>query len=216
MAVRAVIFDFGGVLCFHPPADRFVRIAAVLGLDPHTLERGFWLHRVAYDAGKIEPAEFWSLVAKETGGTFSESLLPRLVRLEVEAWNNYDQRMLDWAAHLRTQGYRTAVLSNLPRVLGEGLRATPGFLDPFDHVTFSFELGMVKPEAGIYRHSIAGLDIAPGEALFLDDRIENIRGAVAQGLNAELFSTLEQFAAEAAPRYALPMLDPIPSVARRQ
>ena len=92
---------------------------------------------------------------------------------------------------MRAAGFRTAILSNLPRPLGEELRATPGFLEHFDHVTFSYELGLVKPQPEIYLDATRGLDVEPAQALFLDGRPENVEGARAVGLQAVLYSTWE-------------------------
>jgi putative hydrolase of the HAD superfamily len=147
------------------------------------------------------------------GAAFQESRLSELVRHEIALWNRYDARVFHWIAQLRAAGYRTAILSNLPRVLGEELRATPGFLDPFDHVTFSYELGRIKPEAEIYRDATGGLGIDPAQALFLDDRPENVAGAHAAGLQAVLYSTWEDFVAQGVfASYGLPA----PADARRQ
>jgi putative hydrolase of the HAD superfamily len=206
MPVRAVIFDFGGVLCFHPSEDRFKRIADLLGLSVPDLLRLFWANRVEYDAGLVDSRAYWSRIAEAAGKTMDDALLRTLVQYEVELWNNYDQRIMRWAAHLRSSGIRTAILSNLPRPLGLALRATPGFLDPFDHVTFSYELKMVKPEAAIYDDAVRGVRVSPSEALFLDDKAENVAGARAAGLQAEVYTTWEAFLSGAAAFYNLPML----------
>jgi|SRR5215471_13539500 len=201
---QAVIFDFGGVLCFHPSDERFSPIARVFGLPVPELISLFWENRVDYDAARLNAESYWSSIAAAAGQKLDTAVLPKLVRYEVELWNNYDQRVLQWAAGLRTRGLRTAILSNLPRVLGEELRATPGFLDPFDHVTFSYELGSVKPEPAIYQDALHGLGVRPAEALFLDDRPENVKGALALGLHSEVFSTWEDFSQDGLLRYALP------------
>ena len=201
----AVIFDFGGVLCFHPPEERFTPIAKMFGAETRDLLRLFWTNRPAYDAGRMDPRAYWSGIAQGAGQKLDEALLPGLVRHEVELWNHYDQRVLSWAAQLKARGFRTAILSNLPRVLGEELRATPGFLDPFERVVFSYELGLLKPEPGIYEAAIAGLGVAPNRALFLDDRPENVAGARAAGLEAEVFQSWEEFREGALRRYGLPL-----------
>ncbi|MEP7353765.1 MAG: HAD-IA family hydrolase, partial [Acidobacteriota bacterium] len=86
------------------------------------------------------------------------------------------------------------------------LRAEPGFLDHFDHVTFSYELRSAKPEPLIYRHAVEGLQVAPKQALFLDDKQPNVDGAHALGLHAELFTSWEDFVAANIPqRYNLPI-----------
>ena len=202
--LKAVIFDFGGVLCFHPPEERFTPLASVFGLSTAAFTPLFWAKRREYDAGHLDARAYWSAIAVTAGTVLEEASLPALIRGEVELWNNFDERVLDWAADLRASGYRTGILSNLPRVLGEELRAAPGFLDPFDHVTFSYEMGSIKPEPAIYLDAIGGLGVAPGEALFLDDRTDNVQGARAVGLQAEVFTTWEEFVESDLKRYRLP------------
>lgn len=201
---KAVVFDFGGVLCFHPSQERFSAIAGLFGVPTLRLLEIFWANRLAYDAGQLDSHSYWRGVAEAAGKTLDESELPDLTRREVELWTNYDRRILDWAARLQSEGIRTAVLSNLPRSIGENLRATPGFLDPFDHVTFSYELGVVKPQPEIYHDALRGVGVAPGEALFLDDKPENVEGAHAVGMLGEIYSTWEDFSGGALGRYDLP------------
>ncbi len=211
--VRAVIFDFGGVLCFHPDEPRWRRAAETAGVPISEFKSAFWANRIRYDAGLCEPEEYWQAVARTARTQFEESKIPRLIRLEIELWHQYDSRVLAWADQLRAAGYRTAILSNLPRPLGEELRATPGFLEHFDHVTFSYELRKVKPQPEIYLDAIAGLGVEPAQALFLDDRPDNVEGALAVGLPAALYSTWETFSAAS---YGLPAPGLVDDVARRQ
>ena len=211
---KAVIFDFGGVLCFHPPDQRFAPIAEMFGIPTPELIRLFWATRGEYDAGVLDAREYWGGIARQAGRNIDGIDLPRLIRLEVELWNNYDNRVMNWAAQLHASGIRTAILSNLPPALGVELRATPGFLDRFDHVTFSFEIGVIKPHPKIYQDTICGLRLHAGEALFLDDRPDNVEGGRATGLIGEVFESWENFLETGLPRYNLPA--PTPDVARFQ
>jgi putative hydrolase of the HAD superfamily len=113
-------------------------------------------------------------------------------------------RVLEWITQLRAAGIFTGLLSNLPSPLAHALRAAPGFLDHFDQVTFSCELGVIKPHPEIYRHAIVNLKIAPADGLFIDDRPQNIEGARAAGLRAELFTAWEEFCKQDLARYGLP------------
>lgn len=203
--VRAVIFDFGNVICFPVAPEKIARAAADCGLPVDLFWQAFWTPRMDYDAGLMEPEDFWRAVATAAGTRFDKALLPALIRHEVEFWNEFDARVLAWIDALRASGIRTGILSNLPRVLGEALRGRAGFLEHFDHVTFSYELRTVKPAAGIYRHAVEGLHVAPGEALFVDDKQINVDGAVQVGLQAQRFTTWEDFLALGVPRrYGLP------------
>jgi putative hydrolase of the HAD superfamily len=210
---QAVIFDFGGVICFHPDSPRWRRAAEIANLPVEAFMQAFWANRIEYDAGRWTPAEYWQAVAQTAGTHLEDSRLPMLIRREIELWNQYDSRVLAWTRQLRAAGVRTAILSNLPQPLGEELRGTPGFLEHFDHITFSYELHVVKPQPEIYRHAFEGLGIAPAEALFLDDRQDNVEGSRAVGLRGELYTTWEDLVAGGLPaRYALPA----PTEARRQ
>jgi putative hydrolase of the HAD superfamily len=211
MKIDAVIFDYGGVLCFHPTEEQIARAAAICALDPAEFVRALWKNRIAYDAGQ-DPHDYWTEVARIAGRTFTDPLIAQMIGCEIDFWGRFDTRPLDRIHQLRASGARTGILSNLPRPLGAHLRQRNGFLDHFDHVTFSFELNVVKPQREIYEHAVQGLNIAPEQALFLDDRIENIEGARAAGLHAELYSTWEEFVKETPARYGLPA----PAVARRQ
>jgi putative hydrolase of the HAD superfamily len=215
--IRAVIFDFGGVLCFHPNEPRWRRAAETAGLPVAAFMPAFWANRIRYDAGLCQPADYWQAVAHTAGVRIEDHMIPTLIRHEIELWNQYDSRVLAWTSQLRAAGYRTAILSNLPRPLGEELRGTPGLLEHFDHVTFSYELGLVKPQPEIYLDAIAGLGVEPAQALFLDDRPDNVEGAHAVGLHAQLYSTWEDFVAGGlAAHYGLPAPGIAEDVARRQ
>ena len=200
---RAVIFDFGNVLCFPPPEARFAKLAGHLGLPLAEFLSEFWSRRIEYDRGE-DARVYWQRFAGMAGRPLTDDLLEDLIRDDVALWESFDERVLGWANELRRAGLKTGILSNLPRTHGHGLRATPGFLEHFDHVTFSYELNMVKPEPGIYHHAVDGLGLTPGEALFLDDRPENVEGALAVGLPAHQFTTWEQFAAHELAQYRLP------------
>jgi putative hydrolase of the HAD superfamily len=203
MQPKAVIFDFGGVLCFPPTPEQIASAAALCGLTPEAFWDAFWHKRREYDRGH-EASAYWHDIASNLGQKFDDAMVAEMIRREVDFWSNYDQRVLAWAGQLRRNGMRTSILSNLPRPLGEVLRATPGFLDVFDQVTFSYELGVIKPEAAIYQHAIRELGVQPCETLFLDDRADNVEGARAAGLQAELFTTWYDFLATQLSRYRLP------------
>lgn len=215
-SVHAVIFDFGGVLCFPPDDARWRRAAETAGLPVADFINAFWAHRIRYDAGLCGPEEYWHTVAHTAGTRFDENRIPALIRAEIELWNNYDSRLFEWATQLRAAGYRTAILSNLPHPLGEELRATPGFLDHFDHVTFSYELRKVKPQPEIYLDAIRGVGVEASATLFLDDRPDNVAGAQAVGMKALRYSTWEDFVAGGRAHYGLPEPGFDDSVARRQ
>lgn len=211
MQIHAVIFDYGGVLCFPPDDDQIARAAQRCRLSPGEFLKAFWSIRIRYDAGELAPEQYWRMVAKNAGRDFDDQLIAQMIEAEIEFWSRYDEPVLAWNDQLRTAGFKTAMLSNLPQPLGRRLRSQ-NFLKHFDHAALSFELRVVKPQREIYEDAVSGLGIPPAQALFLDDREENVEGARAMGLNAELFTSWEAFLEKTPGRYALPA----PMVARRQ
>lgn len=204
--IRAVLFDYGGVIGYAPDEQQFAAAArdAAMPLDDFML--AFWLHRIPYDAGKLTPDEYWREVLTATGGEFDPARVPVMIQHEISFWLRMDQRVLDWSDQLRAQGVRTGILSNMPPPLGRYLRENPGdCLKHFDHTTFSFETGGVKPHPEIYHHSLTGVATEADQTLFLDDRPENVAGAREIGMQAELFESWEGFLATGLPRYALPV-----------
>jgi HAD superfamily hydrolase (TIGR01509 family) len=70
------------------------------------------------------------------------------------------------------------------------------WLDQFDHLTFSAEVSLIKPDAAIYEHSLRGVGVAASEALFIDDKEPNVQGARAVGIRAIRFQSIEQLRSE--------------------
>ncbi|MEP7353164.1 MAG: hypothetical protein ABI824_08040, partial [Acidobacteriota bacterium] len=60
--IQAVIFDFGNVLCFPPTPEKIERAAATCELTSEAFLSAFWEHRLEYDAGRLEPSDYWATV----------------------------------------------------------------------------------------------------------------------------------------------------------
>lgn len=82
-------------------------------------------------------------------------------------------------------GIVNCVLSNALK----NLEDTGNFLDIVspEHRFYSFNLGLLKPDAAIYDYVRKSLGCAFSEIIFIDDKIENIEGACALGINGILF-----------------------------
>jgi putative hydrolase of the HAD superfamily len=54
----------------------------------------------------------------------------------------------------------------------------------FDHVTLSYAVRSVKPEAAIYEECLAGIGTPRKRTIFFDDKRVNVQGAEMLGLPA--------------------------------
>ena len=63
----------------------------------------------------------------------------------------------------------------------------------FDTVTFSYEVGLRKPDPKIFKLTLERLAVPPSAAIFIDDRPDNVEGAKALGMQAILYEEFETF-----------------------
>jgi len=191
MPIRAIIFDYGMVLS--QPADpaAHARMVAISGLPAEALDRAYWRHRHEYDLG-LTGAQFWSRVAADNAATFTHQQIEALIEADVLMWTSVNEEMLSWVIALQNAGFRTAILSNMTHEIMTFMCREHGWLAHFNHLTWSCELGMAKPDPAIYLHTCEKLGVAPAEALFLDDKPENVAAARATGLHALQFTSVEQ------------------------
>jgi putative hydrolase of the HAD superfamily len=200
---NAVIFDYGNVLCESQPAGDIVALAGILDLPIPRFSEVYWQFRIAYDAGELDPAAYWTAVAEAASRQLTSSQIGALVEIDSRSWSHPAPVMPQWARDIHAAGIRTALLSNMPFPVRDYILGCP-WLPDFNTRVFSCEFGRNKPAPEIYQHCLQQLGVAPSEALFLDDREPNIRAAEALGLSAVLFSEPARAIAEILNRFVLP------------
>lgn len=204
--MKAVIFDYGGVLCKLPTADQIRQFAGACGLEEAAFLKHFWHFRLAYDRGDLDGHLYWRSIAKTAGVQFADHQIESFIAMDVQLWLVLDDPMLAWNRSLRAAGVKTAVLSNMPDVLGIHLRAHSSLFSEFDIVTLSYEVRSAKPESKIYRSCLAQLGVKSGDALFLDDKAVNAHAAQAIGIHAITYKNRQDLAG----RELVQHLPPVP------
>jgi putative hydrolase of the HAD superfamily len=199
-AIKAVIFDYGNVLCEPQTPEDIEAMAAELGRTAGQFAPIYWRDRASYDRAEMDSTEYWNRVA---GRKLPADQTRKLTHLDNRSWLHPRDATIPWVTALSRQGLRTALLSNLPVPLREALENDAPWLPEFDVRTYSCDVRRTKPDREIYEHCIRGLGVKPSEAVFLDDRPENITGAVELGIGAILFQTAERAAIELAERFGV-------------
>jgi putative hydrolase of the HAD superfamily len=198
---RAVICDFGGVLT-NPLIEAFAAYQEKSGISMEDL--GQAMGRLAVkskgehplfqlEKGQIAEGDFQGMLAAELGrdtlGPLSESFY---------AYLRPNEPMIQFMRDLRGRGLRMAICTNNVRELSPHWRAQLPDLDEiFEVVVDSSEVGMRKPEPGIYRvtmERLGGIDAA--ECVFIDDTEVNCQMAAELGMHAVQFRDNEQAVAE--------------------
>jgi len=201
----AVIFDYGNVLSGPQAPEDISAMAGVLDVSVEEFVPVSWSHRLAYDKAELTPPAYWDAVARDCSRVLSHSQIEMLIELDNRSWSHPNPVMPAWAREIRAAGVRIAILSNMPAPMRAHLDYCCHWLPEFDQRTFSCDVGAAKPMTEIYAHCLAGLKVAPGQALFLDDRDENVRAAREFGIHSILFTDAAEAACELANRYSLPV-----------
>jgi putative hydrolase of the HAD superfamily len=186
-AVKAVVFDYGKVIC-HPPGDDVMeKIAALSGLPRTEFEPLVWKLRSPYDRGVITGPEYYRRILAAAGLPEDAALVGTMYRLDIESWKNINGETVKLMEDVKVAGFMLGILSNMPQdFLDLARKIYPVFSLP--HVgIFSCETGSIKPEPAIYHALTAALGCAPGEILFFDDMPVNVEGAEVAGIRSFLW-----------------------------
>ena len=97
-----------------------------------------------------------------------------------------NNEIISFIENIRSQGYKTYILSNAPHEIPEYL--TQKDLNKyFDGQIISAQEKVSKPEKRIYKILLDRYSLNPEESLFLDDRKENIEAAISCNINGFVF-----------------------------
>lgn len=192
MNIRAVLFDWGGVL----RADEhgiFDTIDASLGAPVGTLWSAwhdipeYFLSR----EGRIDRATFNAAMVKRLAETLGDAKAEQAVATvfdRLAALPPIDDDMRALLARLRASGrVRLGLLSNAPKGTTASLEAR-GLVPLFDDAIVSGDVGLAKPDPAIYRFAAERLGVEPVACLFIDDMPRNIEGARQAGMTGHLYA----------------------------
>lgn len=194
MSVRAVVFDYGGVLARSPVPDDFRPIADEVGLTWEMYRAGFAKYRLAYDSDLMSCSDMYRRIASDQGIALSEDRCERLCEADDRSWLHPMQETLVWMKELKADGYRIGVLTNMATRFFDRFVAHV-FAEHFaisDALVVSGKEGVSKPDARIYRIMEERIGVSPDEILFFDDNIRNVQGALSCGWNAEVFTAVDK------------------------
>ncbi|MEW6409569.1 MAG: HAD family phosphatase [Nitrospirota bacterium] len=190
--IKAVIFDWGGVLIDNPASGLIAYCAKTLGSSDKEFSKVYQKFESVFHRGTISEDKFWEMVCSELniqkpdrqslwGDAFRKVYSPK-------------KEMFSLASSLHNNGYKIGLLSNTE------IPAMKYFYEQgynmFDVLIFSCIEGIRKPEKRIYELTLERLDLRPEEVIFIDDKEEYINGAKIVGINTILFKSPDQIKKE--------------------
>jgi putative hydrolase of the HAD superfamily len=184
VSVKAVLLDADGVIQ-DAIVDQPQALVRLLGTTDQLPEFMNDIFSAGYQAltGK---ADVVSLIAGvldrwDCAGTLDDAL---------ELWNmiEVDDDAIEVVKSIRRQGLTICLASNQDSYRGNYMSKRLGFQELFDHEYYSFQIGLAKPDEAYFTHIVNDLNIQPDEAVFIDDKAENVEAAQSVGIQAAVYN----------------------------
>ena len=186
VAPTTVVFDLGGVLIDWDPRYLYRQLFD----DPDEMESFL---------GEVTTAE-WN-AHQDAGRPWAEAIELLVAehperRELIEAFHRRWREMLageipgtvDLLAELRATGIRLLALSNWSAEMFPFARERFDFLNWFEVIVISGDVGVNKPDRRIFEHLVERFGLEPATALFIDDSSANVATAAALGFRAIQFT----------------------------
>jgi putative hydrolase of the HAD superfamily len=188
MKIKNIVFDLGGVI-IDLDGEESIRRFKEIGitnagewLDPYE-QKGVFLE---LENGKIDVATFCNQLRAYSGKDLSFEEI-------IWAWLGFVVDVplykLDYLLKLREK-YNVYLLSNTNPIIQEQWARTSKFSeagrpinDYFDKMYASYEVGITKPNRGIFEYMLGDSGMNPLETLFIDDGVKNIEAGISFGMH---------------------------------
>jgi putative hydrolase of the HAD superfamily len=192
--IRAIFFDFGGVLLKTFDGVDHEAIEQRFGLEPKSLRLMVYRDSryMDYQVGKCTYDEWMESIRSALDakiGAKSAAVLQAF--FESDHPLNPDMVGLVQRLHGR---YTLGIISNTVPGMEERMQERiPDLIGLFDVRVGSGDVGMAKPDPAIFHHAMEGAGVAPAQSVFTDDYNKHADAARALGMHGFHFTGYEQF-----------------------
>jgi epoxide hydrolase-like predicted phosphatase len=188
--IEAVIWDLGGVILRTMDLSHRQRWEEKLGLKPWELSKLVFGNKASQRAsiGEATEDEIWLSLQDQLNLTDREL---HEIKTDFFAGDEIDEDLVTFIRSIRSE-CKSGMITNAWPDIRHWIQEEWKIADAFDHIVISAEVGMMKPDPGIYLLALEALNVPPGRAIFIDDFLENVQGAQAVGMQAIHFRNPEE------------------------
>lgn len=191
---RAVIFDFGNVLCGFDNLRFLEGLSSLCGKPAAELQVILYQQSTLtqdYEAGRMGSQDFLRGVSALCGTDLPED---EFIRVYTDIFTP-NQAAFDLVRKLKP-GYKLGLLSNTSPWHFEKAIRTAEVFPLFDSVTLSYEVGASKPDPRLFGDAVAKLGLMAEECLYIDDIPAFAQAATDQLLRGITYTTPPALMAE--------------------
>jgi len=191
MGIKTIIFDLGNVLVKVDPRKSILKVRELVPqksfkdvrqlIDDSEMKR-------QYELGEMDDRDFFYAMKENLQIDFTFEFFQ-------EIWKDFFtpiQPMIDLLPTLK-KSHCLVMLSDTNPMHTAVCREKFDFFQWFDHFVFSCEVGYLKPDPNIYRVALEQAKSKPEEAVFIDDKLKNVKGAEDVGIRGFHFQGADHF-----------------------
>jgi epoxide hydrolase-like predicted phosphatase len=194
--IKAVFFDFGGVLLKHADGVDHKALEALHELPERTLLE------CVYIESRYRELQVGGATHEEWAESAVLALAARVGQVKAEEiWSAFEQAerplnadMLDLVRRLRKAGYKVGIISNTtPGMVARLKERYPEFPAMFDDIIGSGDVELAKPDRGIFDLAVKQMGVALEDSVFADDVRKYAEAATEIGMKGFHFTGYEGF-----------------------
>ena len=193
--IKAITFDLDGVYFLKGKENFVINLGLKYGISENEAKRVFLKSEqmnLLYKTGKIGDEEFWNWAATEWK---IQARPEELIDLLISGYE-VNEYVAEIVKKVRNNGFRTLICSsNFPARIN-GLHKRFNFLDNFDAWALSYEVGVNKPNKGLYEELVKKSNVLAEEIVLADDYEPSVNAAKEVGISAFLYIDFDQFMEE--------------------
>jgi len=188
LSVKAVLLDADGVIqdAIIDQPKSIMRLLGTTDRLPEFMSDLFGAGSRAL-TGQVDVVELIAGVLErwDCAGTLDDAL---------EMWNmiEVDDDAIAVVKSLKSVGLTVCLASNQDAYRGEYMSRKLGFRDLFDREYYSFVIGHAKPDETYFAHILNDLSLEAAEAVFIDDKPENVEAAKSVGIQAAVYNIADE------------------------
>jgi putative hydrolase of the HAD superfamily len=192
MDIKAVVFDYGGVICFLPPPETGRDLERLTGISFETLRELHRQYRGGYDRGDYAATkDYYRFILSRAGEASDDAAIERAAEAEMDGWRHINNETVRLMRDIKAAGFTLGILSNMPGDFLAWARNNIPVFGEVDVAVFSCEERLIKPEVAIYAKLKERVGFEYGEIVFFDDLPDNIAAARELGIRGFVWEGLE-------------------------
>ncbi|MEM7782816.1 MAG: HAD family phosphatase [Planctomycetota bacterium] len=197
--IEFIYFDLGKVILNFDHSIGCQQVSNLTGISPESVSDLIFQsgEQVKYETGLISSAEFHRSFCEKTK---TEPELDSFLNAVSDIFTA-NRPIFSLIGQLNRTGVPIGILSNTCEAHWDFVsKQYPILVELFGPKVLSFESKSMKPDAKIYVDAVSMADVAPENCFFVDDRQENVDGAVNCGIDAVLYRGVADLISQLAER----------------